>query len=113
MIATDHSIDPTIDVNGTYILYGSISRLLLAMFLAATGFTIARTNLLPRWTARSAYVLAGVNLAFVPSLFFGNTPADFYAANGWGTTASMARSSATGYWLLALGISTYRSATKH
>ncbi|WP_241826911.1 hypothetical protein [Streptomyces graminilatus] len=107
VIATDHSIDPTIDVNGTYILYGSISRLLLAMFLAATGRTIARTNLLPRWTARSAYALAVVNLAFVPSLFFGNTPADFYAANGWGTTALMG--AILSYWLLALGISTYRS----
>ncbi len=111
VIATDHSIDPTIDVNGTYILYGSISRLLLAFFLAATGYTIARTNLLPRWTARSAYVLAAINLAFVPSLFFGNNPANFYAANGWGTTASMG--AILSYWLLALGISTYRSAKKH
>jgi Kef-type K+ transport system membrane component KefB len=109
VIATDHSIDPTIDVNGTYILYGSISRLLLALFLTATAYTIARTNLLPRWTTRSAYVLAGINLAFVPSLFFGNTPADFYAANGWGTTASMG--AILSYWLLALGISTYRSGT--
>ncbi|MEU6222413.1 hypothetical protein [Streptomyces sp. NPDC047042] len=110
VIATDHSIDPTIEVNGTYILYGSISRVLLALFLAATGRTIARTNLLPRWTSRSAYVLAGINLAFVPSLFFGNTPADFYAANGWGTTASVG--AILSYWLLALGISTYRSGTK-
>ena len=30
VIAADHPIDPTIDVSGTYILYGSISRLLLA-----------------------------------------------------------------------------------
>ncbi|ELP71336.1 putative membrane protein [Streptomyces turgidiscabies Car8] len=110
VIATDHSIDPTIEVNGTYILYGSISRLLLALFLAATGYTIARTNLLPRWTTRSAYVLAGINLAFVPSLFFGNTPAHFYAANGWGTTALMG--AILSYWLLALGISTYRSGAK-
>lgn len=110
VIATDHSIDPTITVNGTYILYGSISRLLLALFLAATGYTIARTNLLPRWTTRSAYALAAINLAFVPSLFFGNTPADFYAANGWGTTASMG--ALLSYWLLVLGVSAYRSGAK-
>ena len=109
VIAIDHSIDPTIDVSGTYILYGSISRLLLALFLTSIGYIIARTNLLPRWTNRSAYVLAGINLAFVPSLFFGNTPADFYAANGWGTTASMG--AILSYWLLALGIATYRSGT--
>jgi hypothetical protein len=109
VIAADRSIDPTITVSGTYILYGSISKVLLALFLTAVGFGISRTNLLPRWTGRSAYVLAGANLVFVPSLFFGNDPANFYAANGWGTTASLG--AILSYWLLALGISTYRSAT--
>ena len=110
VIAADHPIDPTITVSGTYILYGSVGRLLLAFFLTAVGYGISRTHLLPRWTGRSAYVLAGVNLAFVPSLFFGNDPAHFYAANGWGTTALMG--AILSYWLLALGISAYRSATR-
>ncbi|MEV7246197.1 hypothetical protein AB0N92_33780 [Streptomyces sp. NPDC093248] len=110
VIATDHPIDPTITVEGTYILYGSIGRLMLALFLTAVGYAISRTNLLPRWTGRSAFVLAAVNLAFVPSLFFGNTPAHFYAANGWGTTALMG--AVLSYWILALGISIYRSAAR-
>ncbi|MEU6139703.1 hypothetical protein ABZ848_04995 [Streptomyces sp. NPDC047081] len=110
VIATDHPIDPTITVNGTYILYGSISRLMLGLFLATLGLVVSRTGLLPRWIGRSAYVLAAINLAFVPSLFFGNTPAHFYAANGWGTTALMG--AILSYWLLAVGISTYRSSTR-
>ncbi|MEV6796452.1 hypothetical protein AB0M87_31725 [Streptomyces sp. NPDC051320] len=110
VIATDHPIDPTITVSGTYILYGSISRLMLAFFLTAVGYAISHTNLLPRWTSRSAYVLAAVNLAFVPSLFFGNSPAHFYAANGWATTALMG--AILSYWLLALGISIYRSSQR-
>ncbi|MFD8565801.1 hypothetical protein [Streptomyces sp. NPDC057694] len=110
VIAVDHPIDPTIAVSGTYILYGSISRLMLALFLTAVGFVVSRTQLLPRWTGRSAYALAGINLAFVPSLFFGNTPAHFYAANGWGTTALMG--ALFSYWLLAVGISTYRSGAR-
>ncbi|MEV5607512.1 hypothetical protein [Streptomyces sp. NPDC052225] len=110
VIEADRPIDPTIAVSGTYILYGTISRLMLALFLTAVGFAISRTALLPRWTSRSAYVLAGINLAFVPSLFFGNDPANFYAANGWGTTALMG--AILSYWILALGISTYRSATR-
>ncbi|MCI3275406.1 hypothetical protein [Streptomyces cylindrosporus] len=110
VIATDHPIDPTITVNGTYILYGSISRLMLGLFLATLGCTVSRTGLLPRWIGRSAYVLAAINLAFVPSLFFGNTPAHFYAANGWGTTALMG--AILSYWLLAVGISTYRSSSR-
>ncbi|MEH0548403.1 hypothetical protein QA802_36675 [Streptomyces sp. B21-105] len=110
VIAVDHPIDPTIDVSGTYILYGSISRLMLALFLTAFGQAVVRTGLLPRWTGRSAQVLAGVNLGFVPSLFFGNDPAFFYAANGWATTALMGF--VLSYWLLAVGISTYRSAAR-
>ncbi|MFG2722121.1 hypothetical protein ACGFW5_28105 [Streptomyces sp. NPDC048416] len=110
VIAVDHPIDPTVTVSGTYILYGTIGRLMLALFLTAVGFAIARTRLLPRWTSRSAFVLAGINLAFVPSLFFGRTPAHFYAANGWGTTALMG--AIFSYWMLALGISVYRSAAR-
>ncbi|MGW2642063.1 hypothetical protein [Streptomyces sp. NPDC001348] len=111
VIAADHPVDPTITVSGTYILYGSIDRLMLGLFLTAVGYGISRTDLLPRWTGRSAFVLAGVNLVFVPSLFFGNTPAHFYAANGWGTTALMG--AVFSYWMLALGISAYRSATRY
>ncbi|MCX4766501.1 hypothetical protein OG562_37130 [Streptomyces sp. NBC_01275] len=110
VIAVDRPIDPTIDVSGTYVLYGSISRLMLALFLTSFGYAVARTRLLPRWTGRSAYVLAAVNLAFVPSLFFGNDPAFFYAANGWGTTALMG--AILSYWLLALGVSVHRSAAR-
>jgi hypothetical protein len=110
VIAADHPIDPTITVSGTYVLYGTIGRLVLAFFLTAVGHGIARTKLLPRWTGRSAFVLAGANLLFVPSLFFGNTPEHFYAANGWGTTALMG--AVFSYWMLALGIATYRSAAR-
>ncbi|KQX67803.1 MULTISPECIES: hypothetical protein [unclassified Streptomyces] len=110
VIAVDHPIDPTIDVSGTYILYGSISKLMLALFLTALGRAVTGARLLPRWTGRSAYVLAGINLAFVPSLFFGNDPAFFYAANGWGTTALLG--AVLSYWLLALGVCAYRSAAR-
>ncbi|MGQ4516719.1 hypothetical protein [Streptomyces sp. DW26H14] len=110
VIAADHPVDPTITVNGTYILYGSISRLMLAVFLGALGLAVSRTRLLPRWTCWSAYALAVANLAFVPSLFFGNVPEHFYAANGWGTTALMG--ALLSYWLMALGVSTARSASR-
>ncbi|MEU5278203.1 hypothetical protein AB0G87_17540 [Streptomyces asoensis] len=110
VIAADHPIDPTVEVSGTYILYGTISKLMLGLFLTALGQAVGRAGLLPRWTVRSAYVLAGINLAFVPSLFFGNDPAFFYAANGWGTTALLG--AVLSYWLLALGISFCRSAAR-
>ncbi|WP_157555289.1 hypothetical protein [Nocardia crassostreae] len=88
-IQSPEDIDPTISVSLTYILYGSISHLLEALFFYAFGIAVLKTRLLPEWTGRSAFVLAVINLLFVLSLFFGNTPANFYAANGWGTAATL------------------------
>jgi hypothetical protein len=106
VIAAPEPIDPTIAVTGTYLLYGTITRLVEALFLIAFGFAVARGRVLPLWTARSAYLLAAINLAFVPSIYFGNDPANFYAANGWGTTASMG--AVFMLWLLAVSIAIIR-----
>ncbi|MFC9998098.1 hypothetical protein [Nocardia sp. NPDC127526] len=108
-IQSPADIDTTITESGTYILYGTVSRLLEALFFSAFGFAVLKTRLLPGWTGRSALVLAVIHLLFVPSLFFGNTPADFYAANGWGTTATMG--GLTMLWLLAIGITMTRRPT--
>ncbi|UGT61826.1 hypothetical protein [Nocardia asteroides] len=106
VIQVAEPIDPTITVSGTYILYGSISKLLMALFLFAFGVGMSKARLLPSWTARSAYVLAVLQLAFVPSMYFGNDPVDFYAANGWGTTATLG--GLMMLWLLAISVSMLR-----
>jgi hypothetical protein len=108
VIAAPEPIDPTITVTGTYLLYGTITRLVEALFLVAFGFAVTRDRALPRWTARTAYLLAVINLAFVPSIYFGNDPANFYAANGWGTTASMG--AVFMLWLLAVSVAVIRTA---
>ncbi|WP_194813538.1 hypothetical protein [Nocardia sp. XZ_19_385] len=107
VIEAAEPIDPTITVTGTYILYGSISKLLMALFLCAFGFAMSKARLLPDWTVWSAYLLAAAQLLFVPSLFFGNNPANFYAANGWGTTATMG--GLMMLWLLAISIAMLRT----
>ncbi|WP_433655372.1 hypothetical protein ACQPW1_31355 [Nocardia sp. CA-128927] len=106
-IAAPDPIDPTIAVTGTYLLYGSLSKLLIALFLTAFGCAIAGTALLPRWTMWSAFGLAAIHLAFVPSMFCGNDPANFYAANGWGTTATTG--GLTILWLLAVSVTLLRA----
>ena len=73
--------------------------------LAAAGYAILRSGALSRWAGRSAYLLAAINLAFVPSLFFGDDAAQFYSAVGWGTAASAATLL---YWALAVGIALLR-----
>ncbi|MFH9728644.1 hypothetical protein ACH4M4_37740 [Streptomyces sp. NPDC017254] len=76
------------------------------MFLVAAGYAAVRSGLLSRWAARSAYAIALINLAFVPSLYFGNDTGRFFSANGWGTTATIANPYA--YWVLAFGIALLR-----
>ncbi|MCK9932302.1 hypothetical protein MXD62_35050 [Frankia sp. Mgl5] len=88
----DGSKDPTIDgplANGMALMHGPIARLLIAAFLIALAVAVHRTASLPRRVRKGSVLLAVVNLAFVPSLFFGMDPANFYAANGWGSTASI------------------------
>jgi hypothetical protein len=106
VIQSASPIDPTITVSGTYILYGTISRLLVGLFMISLGYAVVRTRVLPRWVGWTAFAMAAVNLAFVPSIYHGNNPANFYAANGWGTTASIGGIFAI--WLLATSIATFR-----
>jgi hypothetical protein len=112
-ISVDHDIDTTTEgpfAAAQYLMQGGISRLLMALFLVALGLAVSQLRLLPRWVARSAYTLAVINLAFVPAVFFGDDAADFYSAQGWGTTASMG--ALWSLWTLALSISIRRSARR-
>ncbi|MEV8533579.1 hypothetical protein [Streptomyces sp. NPDC051211] len=98
-------LDPTVDgpiAHANMLLHGSVARLLTAITLTAAGYAIRRSGVLPRWTARAAYAVAAVNLAFVPSLFFGTDAARFYSAVGWGNTALTA--ALVVYWALAVGV---------
>lgn len=105
----DGSKDPTIDgplANGMALLHGSIARLLVITFLLALAAAIQRTAVLPSWVRSGSVLLAAVNLAFIPSLFFGMDPAHFYAANGWGSTASIGLVNMI--WVGAVGLAMLR-----
>ena len=82
-----------------------------AVLLLAAGLAIRRTRVLPGWLSTSALLIALVNLACVPSLYFGADAATFYSALGWGVTALVA--SLIGYWVLAAGIVLLRPAPDH
>ncbi len=110
-ISVDKDIDTTTEgpfAAAQYLMQGAISRLLMVLFLVTLGMVVARTGLFRRWVGRSAYVLAAINLAFVPAIYFGDDAADFYSAQGWGTTASMG--ALWSIWTLAVSISMVRSA---
>ncbi|NUR93249.1 MAG: hypothetical protein HOY71_55015 [Nonomuraea sp.] len=112
-ITVGHDIDTTAQgpfAGAQYLMQGAVSRLLMGLFLIALGIAVSRLRLLPRWVGRSAYVLAAINLAFLPAVYFGDNPADFYSAQGWGTTASMG--ALWSLWTLAVSISILRSARR-
>ena len=84
-------IDPTVDgvlAPGQFLMWGSIGRLMTTLFLCASGFAILRGGFMPAWLGRLAWIIALINFAFVPAMFFGPDAAQFYSAVGWGTTAT-------------------------
>jgi hypothetical protein len=87
---------------GNYLLYGSISRLLMALFMGTAGIITLKTGVFPAWTGRTAIVIAAVNLLFVPSMFFGTRAGDFYSAIGWGNSALAA--SLFTWWVLCISV---------
>lgn len=100
----DGSLDPTVDgplAAGMAMLHGPIARVLVAVFLLALASATGVREHLGRRVVRGSIVLALVNLALVPSIYFGMDAADFYAANGWGATASIGAINVT--WFAVLG----------
>jgi hypothetical protein len=107
-IKAEEWIDPTRSVP-TYLLYGSITHLLLMVFGLAFGYAVLRTGALRRWVAWSAFTVAAVQLLLVPSMFFGFNSYEFYAANGWGSVATF--NGLTVLWLACVGVAVFRSKT--
>ncbi len=105
-------IDPTTTgplADGDILIHGSIGRALTVLMLGAAGYAIRRTRVLPGWIGAVAYLIAAINLVFVPSLYFGNNAATFYSALGWGNTAMTA--SLITYWALFAGVASLRRAS--
>jgi len=105
-IQTEEWIDPTRTVP-TYLLYGSISHLLLAVFGLAFGYAVLRSNTLPRWVGWSSLGIAVLHLAGVPSMYFGFDSSEFYASNGWGAVAMFNGLAAV--WLAVVGVTVLRA----
>lgn len=98
-------MDPTIDgplADANILIHGSIKRMLTAVTLLVAGSAILRTRIISRWLGWAAWAIALVNLAFVPSIYFGKDPTAFYSAIGWGNTALVG--SLITYWLIGVAI---------
>ncbi|WP_022890387.1 hypothetical protein [Agromyces italicus] len=105
-IQTEEWIDPTRTVP-TYLLYGTISHLLLVVFGLAFGYAVLRSGALSRWVGWSSFGVAALHLAGVPSMFFGYNSSEFYASNGWGAVPMFNGIAAV--WLAFVGIAVLRA----
>jgi hypothetical protein len=98
-------MDPTIDgplADANILVHGSIKRILTTVMLLVAGSAVLRTRMVPRWLGWAAFAIALVNLAFVPSIYFGKDPTAFYSAIGWGNTALVG--SLVIYWIIGVSI---------
>lgn len=106
----DGGLDPTVDgplAAGMAMLHGPIARVLVAVFLLGLAAAPSARPFLSGRLRRGSVGLALVNVALIPSLFFGMDPARFYAANGWGATASIGAVNVI--WLAVLGVAILRA----
>jgi hypothetical protein len=104
------SVDPTLDgplAMANILAHGSIKRLLTALYLISMSHAVIRSGSVPRWIGTFGYVIAAVNLAFVPALFFGTDVTRFYSAYGWGNSALTG--SLIIWWVLAVSVVLLRS----
>ena len=108
------AVDATQDgllAQGNYLLYGSISRLLMAVFLTIICIITLTSTVFPAWTGWLALVIGVINMLFVPSMFFGTNAGDFYSAIRWGNSALAA--SLFTWWILCIGILLLRRPDKY
>jgi hypothetical protein len=108
------AVDATQDgllAQGNYLLYGSISRLLMTAYMGIIGIITLKTKIFPKWTGWMAIVVGIINLIFVPSMFFGTNAGDFYSAVGWGNSAVAA--SLFTWWALVISIILIKNKDKY
>lgn len=112
-IASATPVDPTQDgplAPGSFLMYGTLARLITAAFLTTVSIVTWRTRLVPRWVSVVGFAIAAFNLVFVPSLYFGGDAAHFYSATGWGATAFAA--SFQFYWVIIASVALLRRAKR-
>jgi hypothetical protein len=78
-------------------------------FLVVSAVGDHRTSALPQWARTGSVLWAIVNVGFIPSVFYGMNPENFYAANGWGSTASIG--ALFMLWTGTLGLAILRTPT--
>jgi len=84
-------VDPTVvrTLNeSTLLLFGSVTEVLVATMMVIAAILIFNTKAIPKWTGLLSLITAVVNLAFVPTMYFGTDFTKYYSAAGDGPAAT-------------------------
>jgi hypothetical protein len=109
-IALDATQDGLL-AQGNYLLYGSISRLLMAAYMIIICILTFKVKIFSPWISWLALIIGLINTLFIPSMFFGTNAGDFYSAIGWGNSAFAA--SACTWWVLIVSILLLKNKDKY
>ncbi|WP_222836597.1 hypothetical protein [Jongsikchunia kroppenstedtii] len=112
----DGTLDPTTDgplAAAMALAHGPIAHIFIAMFLG--GFAHAASvpggeRIAGPRVIRGSVVVAILNLAAVPSMYFGMDATHFYAVNGWGADALVGL--ITMLWIAIVGVGILRTAPR-
>lgn len=80
-------VDPTLVGSGgeaSLLIWGPLSRLLMALFMGSSAVAIIVSHVLPRWLAWLGFAISAFNIALIPTIFSGTDPTKFYSINGLG-----------------------------
>jgi hypothetical protein len=89
-------------IEETLLMFGSVGITLSGALLATAAYLIFATKALPKWNGWIALISAIINFAFVPSMFFGTNPNQFYSETGLGIAFASAFPLIT--WILLTSI---------
>ena len=89
-------------IEETLLMFGSAGITFTGALLATAAYLIFATKALPKWIGWIALISAIINFAFVPSMFFGTDPNQFYSETGLGISFASALPLVT--WILLTSI---------
>lgn len=88
------------------LMFGTVACVLLSLVSAASAYMTIASGALPRWTGVVAWVVAGLNVIAVPTMYGGTSDASFVSAGGVGVAIFATFPWIA--WVIAVGIVTIR-----
>ncbi len=91
---------------GHAVMFGATGCVLLAVISGSSAYTVLASHALPRWTGVVAWVVAGLQIFGLATIFGGTSDRDWFSSGGVGVTATATFPWIA--WVITVGIVTIR-----